>query len=231
MDGILLLDKPRGWTSHDAVDFLRRALRQKRIGHAGTLDPMATGLLVMLVGAATKLSASLTGLDKDYRGSIRLGIETDSWDLEGKVLKECAASVTLEELRSAAAQLTGAVKITPPSFSAIKKDGKKYCDLARKGILLAPAQRQVTVAEFRIERYEAPEAFFFVSCSKGTYIRSLAHHLGEKLGCGACLSSLVRTRIGNYHLKDALNVEQVQVLPIEDIAKSVGNGLKPFPTR
>ena len=228
MGGILLLDKPPKWTSHDAVDFLRRRLKQKKVGHAGTLDPMATGLLVMLVGNATKLSNDLTGLDKDYRGSIRLGTVTDSWDLDGKVLKAVTPSVTREALEAAVAGLRGTVNITPPAFSAIKKDGKKFYEMARQGVLDAPPDREVTVSEFRIERWASPEVYFFVTCSKGTYIRSLAHHMGEKLGCGACLSSLIRTRIGNFHLAQALTVEQICKMSIEEI---VGNGFKPFPTR
>ena len=218
MDGILLFDKPLHWTSHDAVDFLRRRLKQKKIGHAGTLDPLATGLLVMLLGAATKHSEALMGLDKDYRGSIRLGVVTETWDLEGKVLSQRPIShITRHEVQNAVAQMNGTITITPPSFSALKKEGRRYYALAREGTLLEPPKREVVLKEFRVEDFTNPEVFFFVSCSKGTYVRSLAHHLGEKLGCGACLSSLVRTRIGDFYLEKALNETQLKELSIEEI--------------
>ena len=211
MDGILLLDKPRGWTSHDAVDFLRRRLGQKKIGHAGTLDPLATGLLVMLLGAATKSSDKLMGLDKDYRGTIRLGTVTETWDLEGRVLSEVLVpAFTRETLEQVFESFRGEQTITPPVFSAIKTRGKRHYQLARRGILTAPPERQVLIEDFRVEDFVNPEISFFVRCSKGTYIRSLAHHVGEKLGCGACLSSLIRTRIGAFHLEDALNLRQLQ---------------------
>ena len=220
MDGVLLMDKPAGWTSHDAVDFLRRKLGQRKIGHAGTLDPMATGLLVLLIGKSTRLSGQLTGLDKDYRGSIRLGVVTDTWDKEGKVLREAsAAAVTRTQVEEAVGSLRGTQKITPPAFSALKKEGKRYYAMARQGLVLEPPAREVTVAEFRVERFESPEVFFFVSCSKGTYVRSLAHHVGEKLGCGACLSSLVRTRVGPFRLDDALTAPRLEKMSPGEIEK------------
>lgn len=207
MDGILLVDKPALWTSHDAVDFLRRAAGQKRIGHAGTLDPMATGLLVMLLGAATKRSAELTGLDKDYRGTIRLGVTTDSWDMEGRVLSESSPdAVTAGGLEAIFSGLKGTQSVVPPSYSALKKGGRRLYEMARKGIAVEAEPREMTVNEFRLERYEAPEAHFFMSCSKGTYVRSFAQMVGAKAGCGGTLSSLVRTRIGGWHLKDALKL-------------------------
>ncbi len=209
MDGILLVDKPPRWTSHDAVDFVRRAAGQKRVGHAGTLDPMATGLLVLLLGAATKRSAEFMGLDKDYTGSIRLGVTTDTWDLEGKVLSEKpAGAVTRESLERIFAGLEGPQSIVPPAYSAIKQGGKKLYELARRGVAVEAPPREITVAEFRLERFESPEAYFFVSCSKGTYVRSLAHLVGERAGCGGTLSSLVRTRIGRWHLKDAMMLDR-----------------------
>ena len=222
MDGVLLFNKPLGWTSHDAVDFLRRHLGQKKIGHAGTLDPLATGLLVMLLGKATQLSERLTGMDKDYRGSARLGLVTDSWDMEGKVLSEAPAeSVTRAQAEKAVSELRGAQRITPPAFSALKKEGKRYYAMAREGLILEPPAREVMIADFRVEDFASPEIFFFVSCSKGTYVRSLAHHVGEKLGCGGCLSSLTRTRIGRYCLTEALTAAQVERLPLSEIEKKL----------
>ena len=218
MDGILLLDKPKGWTSHDAVDFLRRRLGQKKIGHAGTLDPMATGLLVMLVGSATKLSDRLMGFDKEYRGSIRLGTVTDTWDLEGRVLSQGpAATVGRHAVEEAVKGMRGSLKITPPAFSALKKEGKKYYELARQGVMLTPPGREVMISDFRVEDFVPPEVHVVVGCSKGTYVRSLAHQLGQSLGCGACLSSLRRTRIGHFSLDDALNAKEVEKMSLNEI--------------
>ena len=222
MDGLLLLNKPLQWTSHDAVDFLRRKLGQKKIGHAGTLDPMATGLLVLLLGKATKLSAEMTGLDKDYRGSIRLGVVTDSWDLEGKVLSEKPVTdVSRAQTEKAVTELRGPQSITPPAFSALKKEGKRYYAMAREGLMLEPPAREVMIADFGVEDFVSPEIFFFVSCSKGTYVRSLAYLVGQKLGCGACLSSLIRTRIGDYSLENALTVSQIDKLSLEEVEKRI----------
>ena len=218
MDGILLFNKPIRWTSHDAVDFLRKCLKQKKIGHAGTLDPLATGLLVLLIGSATKLSNKMTALDKDYRGTIRLGVVTDTWDLEGRVMIERPVrGLTRLEVEKAIAQLRGEQTITPPAYSAIKIEGKKYYEMARKGLVMEPPARQVMIHEFTVEKFENPEVSFFVRCSKGTYVRSLAYHLGEKLGCGGCLSSLVRTRIGDFHLENAFGAEELQPLSVPEI--------------
>ena len=207
MDGILLVDKPVLWTSHDVVDFVRRVSGQKRVGHCGTLDPMATGLLVLLVGEATKRSAEFSGMDKDYRGSMRLGTVTDTWDLEGRILSEKSPeAVSRQDVEKIFKSLEGVQSITPPSYSALRKDGKRYYELARKGVMLEPAPREITVSAFRLEGFETPEAYFFMSCSKGTYVRSLCHSVGEKAACGAVLSSLVRTRIGPWHLSAAQKV-------------------------
>ncbi len=207
MNGILLVDKPILWTSHDVVDFVRRRIGQKRVGHAGTLDPMATGLLVLLVGTATKQSEQLSGMDKDYRGSLRLGIVTDTWDLEGKILSEKSLeSVSGEQIKKIFSEMQGVQAITPPSYSALRKDGRRYYELARQGVMLKPPIREITVSEFRLEDFRPPEVYFFLSCSKGTYVRSLCQLVGEKLGCGAVLSSLVRTRIGYWRLSAALKV-------------------------
>ena len=218
MDGILLFNKPLGWTSHDAVDFLRKRLGQRKIGHAGTLDPMATGLLVMLLGKATKRSADLTGLDKDYRGSIRLGTVTDTWDLEGKVLSESPLlSVTSESLEVAVAGLRGRQMMSPPAFSALKKDGRRYYELARQGVAVQPEPRESMIYDFQVQDFLSPEVYFFVRCSKGTYVRSLAYLLGQRLGCGACLSSLTRTRVGPMLLEEALNASEADKLSLPEI--------------
>lgn len=222
MDGILLFNKPLQWTSHDAVDFLRGRLGQKKIGHAGTLDPMATGLLLMLLGKATKQSEEMTGLDKDYRGTIRLGTVTDTWDLEGKVLSEAGAmNVTRVQAEQAVSQLRGAQSLVPPAFSALKKGGKRYYALAREGTVVTPPARDVTIEDFRVDDLVGREIFFFVSCSKGTYVRSLAYRVGEILGCGACLSSLSRTRIGSHRLEQALTAPQIERFSAPEIEKHV----------
>lgn len=211
MDGILLIDKPILWTSHDVVDFVRRAAGQKRVGHAGTLDPMATGLLVLLLGEATKRSAEFSGLDKDYRGSMRLGVVTDTLDLEGRILSESSPDeVRREAIEKILSELEGVQSIIPPAYSALKKDGKKFYELARQGVMVDPPPRDITVAEFRLEDFVTPEAYFFLSCSKGTYVRSLCRMVGDKAGCGAVLSSLVRTRIGPWHLSAAQTVSALE---------------------
>ena len=222
MDGILLFNKPLQWTSHDAVVFLRRRIGQKKIGHAGTLDPMATGLLVMLLGKATQLSGELTGMDKDYQGSLRLGLVTDSWDLEGKVLSESPTEhVTRTMLDDAVATMQGSQRMSPPAFCALKKDGTRYYELARQGVDAKPPEREMFLYEFQLRDFVNPEVFFFVSCSKGTYVRSLAYQVGQKIGCGACLSSSTRTRVGPWRLDDALTASQVEKLSLREIEQKL----------
>jgi tRNA pseudouridine55 synthase len=205
MNGILLFDKPVGWTSHDAVDFVRRRAGQRAVGHAGTLDPLATGLLVLLLGKATKLSSGFMELDKDYEGSIRLGVETDTLDMEGKVVNTGPWELPEADVARAFEAMKGEQMQTPPAYSAIKVAGKKSYDLARAGTAAVLEPRKITVAEFRPTGYAPPESFFFVSCSKGTYVRSLAAELGRRLGTVASLSSLRRLRVGPYPLHAALN--------------------------
>lgn len=218
MDGILLFNKPILWTSHDAVDYARRRLGQRSVGHAGTLDPLATGLLVLLVGSATKRSNELSGLDKDYAGTIRLGVTTETQDMEGRIVSESPVDSVLESrVREVFGALTGPLEQAPPAYSAIKKDGRKLYEWARKGVAVAPEPRKVTVARFELLGYDEPEARFELTCSKGTYVRSLAEETGRRLGCGAALSSLVRTRIGPYSLADALDSAQLAALPADAV--------------
>ncbi len=210
MDGILLFNKPIGWTSHDAVDFVRRRTGQRSVGHAGTLDPMATGLLILLIGKATKLSGELMGLEKDYEGTMQLGLETDTQDLEGCIVSTSDwRAVTEDAVRAVFLGLTGTQAQAPPAYSAVKKGGHKLYDLARKGIAVTVEPRQIVVSRFDALAMNGQEVHFTVTCSKGTYIRSLASSVGERLGCGATLSSLVRTRIGPYRLSSALREEEV----------------------
>lgn len=208
MDGILLLNKPSAWTSHDLVDAVRRRMGQRAVGHAGTLDPMATGLMILLLGKATKRSSDFIGLDKDYRGSIRLGVTTDSWDLDGRVLEEKAVpALTEDRLRALFSGMTGERSWMPPAFSALKRKGRKAYELARRGETVTVEPRASRIDRLELEAFDTPEVYFSMTCSKGTYVRSVAQELGVRLGCGAALSSLVRTRIGNFHLEQAASLE------------------------
>lgn len=205
MDGVFLFNKPVLWTSHDAVDFVRRVSGQRSVGHAGTLDPMATGLLVLLLGKATKLSASLSGLDKDYRGSITLGLATDSLDLEGRVVStgDCS-SVNAEAVERVIRDIAGMTHQAPPAYSAVHKEGKRLYEWARKGGPVTVEARPIQISELKLEAFHTPEVHFFIRCSKGTYVRCIAEELGTRLGCGAVLSSLVRTRVGGFTLDRAI---------------------------
>jgi tRNA pseudouridine55 synthase len=222
MDGVLLFDKPLGWTSHDAVDFIRRIARQRQVGHAGTLDPMATGLLVLLLGKATKLSLNLSGAVKGYDGSLRLGVTTDTYDLEGKTLSTAsAAAVTADILRDAFKEWVGEREQVPPMFSAVKQGGKKLYELARQGVSVDVKPRAIVIERFDLVRFESPEAYFSLTCSKGTYVRSLCDAIGKKLGCGAILSSLVRTQSGDFFLKNAANEEELKKTGIQGLAAKI----------
>ncbi len=220
MDGVLLLDKPKTWTSHDLVDAVRRKVGQKAVGHAGTLDPMATGLMILLLGRATKRSAEFSGLDKSYRGSIRLGVVTDSWDMDGKILERNPVPAAAEEaIRRLFAGLTGEQFLAPPVFSALKIGGVKAYELARRGQTVAMEPRRADISRFDLISLSPPEIFFDLDCSKGTYVRSLAHEIGRRLGCGAALSSLVRTRIGVFTLDQALDYESFEKTPNEGLSR------------
>lgn len=202
--GILLIDKAAGSTSFQIVAQLRRLLKIDKIGHAGTLDPFATGVMVMLVGREfTKRSDEFLSSDKAYRATLHLGIATDTFDIDGQVVQSSEKIPTLEEIRLAIQTFQGEVSQIPPMFSAKKVGGKKLYDLARKGIEI---ERQPILVQIHttLLRYEYPELEIEVSCSKGTYIRSLAHDLGKLLGCGAHLSSLTRIRSGRYLLEDCI---------------------------
>lgn len=218
MDGILLFSKPILWTSHDAVDFIRRRVGQKAVGHTGTLDPLASGLLVMLLGKSTKRSQELGALDKDYSGTMRLGIWTDTQDLEGKIIGTSDyGSVRMEEVAEVFSKLSGRQTQTPPPFSAARKGGRKLYDWARLGVAVEARPKEVTVSQFILTRFAPPEIHFFLTCSKGTYVRTLCDEAGRRLGCGAALSALSRTRVGPFLLKDALSEKRVEALKANDI--------------
>ncbi|WP_299824589.1 tRNA pseudouridine(55) synthase TruB [uncultured Pontibacter sp.] len=208
---ILLINKPLEWTSFDVVKKVRNTIRVKKVGHAGTLDPLASGLLILCTGKYTKRIDEIQAQEKEYTGTIRLGEITPSYDRETEVTETCDIShLTEEEIKAAAKTFVGTIEQVPPIYSAVMVDGKRAYDLARKGKSAELKARTITIKAFDIASIEGPEIHFKVICTKGTYIRSLAHDLGQKLGCGAHLSSLVRTRIGEYKLEDALTIEDIQ---------------------
>jgi tRNA pseudouridine55 synthase len=221
LDGILLVDKPADHTSHDVIARLRGKLRMKRIGHAGTLDPMATGLLVVLVGKATAVSQYLISLDKEYTGTIKLGITTNSQDAEGEVLVTRPVPPTLSEadVHAAIKTMLGDQYQMPPMFSAIKIDGVPLYKLARKGEEVVREPRFIRVINWELTRFAPPELDFRVRCTKGTYVRTLAHDLGEKLGCGAHLTALRRTGTDKLTLERALTIDQINALTLPEIEK------------
>lgn len=207
---LLLIDKPLRWTSFDVVNKLRYKLKIKKIGHAGTLDPLATGLLIICVGRMTKRIEEFMGLEKEYTGTFVLGKTTPSHDLETEVEESGDTSVLTEDkILAATARFTGKVSQLPPMHSAIKIGGKRAYQFARKGKEVELQPRDVEISTFEITRIQLPEVDFRIVCSKGTYIRSIARDFGEALETGAYLSQLCRTRIGPYHLKDALTLETV----------------------
>jgi tRNA pseudouridine55 synthase len=206
--GILNIDKPSGWTSHDVVARLRRVTGVRRIGHAGALDPLATGVLVVCIGAATRLSDYFMSGDKHYRATVHLGIETDSWDAEGEVVaRGDASAVTRERFGEALAGFVGEIEQTPPMYSALKRDGQPLYRLARRGEQVTLEPRPVTIHQAELTSWEHPVATIDIVCSKGTYVRSLAHDLGAVLGCGAHLAALRRLRSGRFAIGDAVALD------------------------
>ena len=205
---VILIDKPYEWTSFDVVRKIRYLTKTKKVGHAGTLDPLATGLLIICTGRFTKKINEYMAQEKEYTGTITLGATTPTYDLESvpQDLKPFE-QLTPEQLQQAAVGLTGNILQTPPIHSAIKKEGKRVYELARKGVDVKLEPRPVTIHEFEIVKVELPVVHFRILCSTGTYIRSMANDFGEALGCGGYLSSLCRTRIGNFLLQDALSVQ------------------------
>ncbi|MGB9603798.1 MAG: tRNA pseudouridine(55) synthase TruB [Verrucomicrobiia bacterium] len=223
-DGILLVDKPAGPTSHDVVDTVRAILGVKRVGHCGTLDPNATGLLVIVIGKATKLSDQFTSTDKVYEGAMVLGTETDSYDADGKILAtNPVPQITVEKLNELAKKFTGDILQKPPMVSAVKKDGVPLYKLARKGIDIDREPRPVHIYDFTFEDYVEPMAWFRVACSKGTYVRSLVHDFGKELGCGAYLKHLRRTVSGKFNVKDAIQMEELIKMDAETLKSKIIN--------
>ncbi len=214
--GLLLVDKPLGMTSHDVVQRVRRITRQKQVGHVGTLDPLATGLLALCLGKGGKIARFLTDYDKTYKAQLRLGIISKTYDAEGVSPEQLESapspSVTRDELSGAIKNFLGTIEQRAPVYSAIKVDGQPLYKAARKGEDVEAPVRTVTVQSITIDNFEAPYLDFTVECGKGTYIRSLANDIGETLGCGAYLSKLCRTSIGKLSLEDAITLEEAEEL-------------------
>ncbi len=209
-DGLLLVDKPSGPTSHDIVAQIRRRFRYDKVGHGGTLDPMATGLLVLLIGKATKISERVMGHDKTYEGILRLGVETDSQDADGQIVAEHDPSaITFEQVEAQMKARLGDQLQTPPMVSAIKIKGVPLYKLARKGQTVERAPKLIHVYRFELVKFAPPEVAFRVECTKGTYVRTLAHDIGQSLGVGAHLGQLRRTRIGQ--------LDVAQASPLDDL--------------
>jgi tRNA pseudouridine55 synthase len=225
---ILLIDKPLNWTSFDVIHRLRQTLSIAKAGHAGTLDPRATGLLIVCTGKQTKRIDQFAGLEKEYTGLFELGIRTPSFDMETEITGRWDFSgITREELESAAGRFVGRQLQMPPMYSAAKHRGKPLYKYARKGKTLERKAKEIDVREFVIESFASPMVGFRIVCSKGTYIRSLVSDIGEALGCGATLSSLRRTRIGAYKVEDAMTVEQLDKMSNETgILKTESNGYR-----
>ena len=222
LDGAILIDKPSGPTSHDVVDAIRRKFGIKKVGHCGTLDPAATGLLIIVLGRGTKLSEKLMGDDKVYEGTIKLGEATDSYDADGELTTSLPVPLlTLDQLNDEATSFIGDQMQTPPMVSAIKKGGIPLYKLARKGIEVEREPRLVHIYNFRFTDYTEPVGTFKLACTKGTYVRSIAHDLGQKLGCGAHLATLRRITSGKFEVTDAAPLDQVLKLTAGELEKRV----------
>lgn len=216
LTGLLVIDKPAGLTSHDVVQRVRRAWRIKQVGHTGTLDPLATGVLVVCVGAATRVSEYLLGHDKAYRATIRLGVETDTYDAEGEVIATHPVDVPRATLETTLEKFVGAIQQVPPMYSALKRDGQKLYELARAGIEVERAARSLTVYALDLLDFQPPDVTLEVRCSAGTYLRSIAHDVGEALGTGAHLIALRRTAAGPFRLEHAIGLAEFEAAVARD---------------
>lgn len=216
--GVLAIDKPAGFTSFDVIAKLRGILRMKRLGHGGTLDPMATGVLPVFVGKAARACDLIPDTDKRYRAGFQLGVVTDTQDCTGRVLSEQAVQITKEQLMAAFAALTGEIFQTPPMYSAVSVNGKRLYELARQGVEIEREPRRIVVKEFALTEFDVKTGAGVaeILCSKGTYVRTLLHDVGQRLGCGAMMTSLVRTQSAGILLKDCWSLSQIEVLMRED---------------
>ena len=211
-NGVINVYKEAGYTSHDVVAKMRGILKQKKIGHTGTLDPEATGVLPVCLGQGTKLCDMLTDKTKTYQAVMLLGLETDTQDTTGETLLEHTVKVTPEEVTAAVMDFVGSYAQIPPMYSALKVDGKKLYELARAGKEVERKARPVTIYELQVESIELPRVVMSVTCSKGTYIRTLCYDIGRALGCGGCMEQLTRTRVGSFLLEDSLKLDEIEAL-------------------
>ncbi|HQP07535.1 MAG TPA: tRNA pseudouridine(55) synthase TruB [Anaerolineaceae bacterium] len=210
ISGVLVVDKPVGLTSHDVVQIIRNGTNIRRAGHTGTLDPRASGVLVVLLGPAVRLSEYVSASDKRYQAVLRLGTRTDTYDAEGTVLESSPVNITEEQFKESLAKFVGEIEQVPPPYSAIKVQGRRSYDLARSGEEVELAPRKINVYNLELLEWASPEAVIDVYCSSGTYVRSLAHDVGEDLGCGAHLIGLRRTKSGRFSLRDAVPLSKLR---------------------
>ena len=220
-NGVINIYKEKGFTSHDVVAKMRGILKQKKIGHTGTLDPDAVGVLPVCLGSATKLCDMLTDRDKEYVAVLKLGVETDTQDTTGTIVKECAVTAEEEQVKEVIASFVGDYAQVPPMYSALKVDGKKLYELARQGKEVERKARPVTIYEIEILDMKLPEVTIRVACSKGTYIRTLCHDIGAKLGCGGAMASLKRTKAGAFLLNTAITLSELEKIRDEEKVESV----------
>ncbi len=228
MNGIIIIDKPQQWTSNDVVSRLRRVFNTRRIGHGGTLDPMATGVLPVFVGRATRGVEFFEHAEKVYETTIRFGLTTDTEDITGKVLTETEVSLTETDLQAVLPRFRGEILQVPPMYSAIKVNGQKLYDLARKGREVERQARPITIHELELLEFQGKEARLRVRCSKGTYIRTLCKDIGEALGCGGCMAALRRVEAGEYTLEGSIPLRQL--LDISEAGGDVEHLLRPVDT-
>jgi tRNA pseudouridine55 synthase len=227
LDGALLIDKPPGPTSHDVVDAIRRQFRIKKVGHCGTLDPNASGLLIIVLGRGTKLSEKLMSDDKVYEGTIKFGESTNSYDADGELVASLPVPpLTLEQLNEGTTRFIGDQMQTPPMVSAVKKGGVPLYKLARKGIEVEREARLIHIYNFRFSDYREPIGTFRLACTKGTYVRSIAHELGQQLGCGAHLATLRRVTSGKFEVAEAMPLDRVLALTERELEQRVMPFLK-----
>lgn len=222
MNGIIVIDKPQDYTSFDVIAILRKKLSQKKIGHMGTLDPMATGVLPILLGSTAKFQVFTSENEKEYIAEIKFGIVTDTWDIHGNILEKNNSNITEIELKNVLKNFIGNIKQVPPMYSAIKKNGVKLCDLARKGKEIEREARDVEIKSIELINfdYQNQTAKIKVLCSKGTYIRSLCYDIGKILKCGACMGDLRRTLSNSFTLEDSISLEKIKTLEVDDITSN-----------
>jgi tRNA pseudouridine55 synthase len=209
-EGIILVNKPRGVTSHDVVDVVRKIVSMRKVGHAGTLDPLAEGLLIILVGKSTKLFTRFVNFDKEYIGVLKLGASTTTGDSQGRIVRKCDySSISRDKIEEAFSLFQGEISQTPPMVSALRVKGRRLYKLARKGIIVNRKPRPVKVYSIKVLDIDIPLVKFYVHCSKGTYIRQLAEDIGEYLGCGAHITGINRVRIGPFKLEEAVGLDDI----------------------